>query len=149
MPPLAFCETGYTESVRRLRVALLLIIAVWNSGGLGYWVCHGQIQSSCFWLKVCPEDHSDTPAYALIPLPPPETVQIVPQLCDCHFVSISVPVPQAPEIQQGVVVVVHLPRLELLSDLPTECRCVFNLEPELSPPDFVFTPTALRAPPVV
>ncbi len=134
--------------MRRLRVALLLVIALWSSGGIGYWVCHGQIQSSCFWLKVCPEDQSDTPTSPLIPLSPPETVQIVPQPCDCHFVSISVPVPQTPEIKQGVVVVALLPRLELLSDLPTAPRCVFSSEPELSPPDFVFTPVAIRAPPI-
>lgn len=140
---------GYTKSVRRLKVALLLIIALWNSGGIGYWVCHGQIQSSCFWLRVCPEDHEPIPYDALIPSPLPETVQIVPSPCDCHFENVNIPIPKAPKVEQGKVSVIDLPRWEWVIELPTPCLREFASEPPFSPPDFLWTSLVLRAPPIV
>jgi hypothetical protein len=41
--------------VARLRLWLLILVALLNSGGMGYWVCHNQVRSGSFWLKACSE----------------------------------------------------------------------------------------------
>lgn len=139
---------GYTKFVRQLKVALLLIIALWNSGGIGYWVCHGQIQSSCFWLRVCPEDQQPIPYDALMAPPSSEVLQIASSVCDCHFEGINIPVPKAPEVEQGKVWFVNLPRWELVLEIPTSSPWQFTSEPQFHPPDFLCTSLVLRAPPI-
>lgn len=134
--------------MHRLKVTLLLIIALWNSGGIGYWVSQGQIQSSCFWLRVCSKDQEPTPYDALIPSPLPEAVQIVPSPCDCHFESVNIPVPKTPEVEQGKVSVVDLPRWELEIEVPIPCLREFASEPQFSPPECLCTSLVLRAPPI-
>ncbi|GBC93533.1 hypothetical protein HRbin15_02030 [bacterium HR15] len=100
--------------VRRWMHGLLVLIALLNSGGIGYWSCCGQICSASFWLPVCIDncppsttafnlsrDHSH-PIFAFLP-------------CECQFVSVEV----LPPLAWKPVIVVQLGEAPSLLDVQT------------------------------
>ncbi|GIV16585.1 MAG: hypothetical protein KatS3mg022_2020 [Armatimonadota bacterium] len=90
-PPLKIrSRFWYTMVAMRARVQLwlLMLVALLNSGGAGYWVCHGQVRSGSFWLKVCSEDVS-APWSAQPPAPQNRGDQLDTRSCDCHFAAVD------------------------------------------------------------
>lgn len=79
---------------RCARLWLLTLVALLNSGGMGYWVCHDQIRSGSFWFKVCSEDVS-APWGFDAPAPVSENAALNARSCDCRFVSADVSPPSA------------------------------------------------------
>ncbi|MFN7019192.1 MAG: hypothetical protein ACK4RG_07940 [Fimbriimonadales bacterium] len=86
----------------RARLWLLMLVALLNSGGMGYWVCHDQIRSGSFWLKVCSEDVS-TPWSNTLALPPNDYPTLDVRACDCHFVAVDAPLPHQLSMTLGFV----------------------------------------------
>ena len=85
---------GYTTivAISRVKLWVLILVALLNSGGMGYWVCHDQVRSGCFWLRVCSEDVS----FALrLPEAPKHSGAPVwdKRPCDCLFVTLTAPLP--------------------------------------------------------
>ena len=79
-------------AIRRVQWWVMLLVALLNSGGLGYWVCHGQVRSGSFWLRVCSEDVS----FALRAKAAPKRSDAIAwdkRSCDCQFVTLTVPLP--------------------------------------------------------
>ncbi|MFN3690421.1 MAG: hypothetical protein ACK4UU_05795, partial [Fimbriimonadales bacterium] len=86
----------------RVRLWLLVLVALLNSGGMGYWVCHDQVRSGSFWLRVCSEDVSAPWSNAPVsPLSDYPSLDI--RACDCHFVAVDVPLPSQPSLQLGCI----------------------------------------------
>lgn len=85
---------GYTLRValRRVKLWMLLLVALLNSGGMGYWVCHDQVRSGCFWLRACSEDVSFVLQADAAPQPT-TTPTLGVRACDCEFVALTAPVP--------------------------------------------------------
>jgi len=88
--------------LHRLRLWLLVLAALLNSGGMGYWVCHDQVRSGSFWLKVCSEDIS-APWSVSSPTPTDGCLRLDVRACDCHFVSIDAPRPNASSYEATIV----------------------------------------------
>jgi hypothetical protein len=79
-------------AIRRVQWWVMLLVALLNSGGLGYWVCHGQVRSGSFWLCACSEDVS----FALRAKAAPKRSDAIAwdkRSCDCQFVTLTVPLP--------------------------------------------------------
>ncbi|MCS7300587.1 MAG: hypothetical protein NZ556_03425 [Fimbriimonadales bacterium] len=132
---------------QRARLWGLLLVALLNSGGMGYWVCHDQVRSGSFWLKVCSEDVS---APWSVELPPSanDTVRIDARACDCHFVRIDAPPPTAPVWQAFVAWGEALLMPEPVIDTSAMQHCACLSHPIAPPPDNPHTQTpAFRAPP--
>lgn len=101
--------------LKRLGWWLLMLVALLNSGGIGYWVCHQQINSASFWLKACAGDQGQSER--LIPVSAPISA-IHARSCDCMFYSVDVPVPQAPRIDWNAPQTVPVAPLDQVSYLP-------------------------------
>lgn len=125
----------------------LLFVALLNSGGMGYWVCHEQVRSGCFWLRACSDDVSLALQPIQAPLPS-STPALQARPCDCEFVALTAPVPSSSATDvpcawvdlallhtayEASIAVVYLP-------IPA------NNSPPLSP--LSFSTHYLRAPPV-
>ncbi|BCW95137.1 MAG: hypothetical protein KatS3mg018_0619 [Fimbriimonadales bacterium] len=107
----------YTGSVavKRIRLWALLFIALLNSGGMGYWVCHEQVRSGCFWLRACSDDVSLVLQATQPPLPS-STPALQARPCDCEFVALTAPVP-APSQADAPLVWADAPLLHTLHEL--------------------------------
>jgi len=81
-------------ALRRVKLWMLLLVALLNSGGMGYWVCHDQVRSGCFWLRACSEDVSFVLQADAAPQPT-TTPTLDVRVCDCEFVALTAPVPTA------------------------------------------------------
>lgn len=124
-----------------------MLVALLNSGGMGYWVCHDQVRSGSFWLKVCSEDVS-APWNNASALPLSDCPTLDVRACDCHFVAVDVPLPNQLSLPLGFVCGDAPAILPSVTDLAAQAVVIASPTSH-SPPlhnPHTKTPT-LRAPP--
>lgn len=126
----------------------LVLIALLNSGGIGYWSCCGQICSVSFWLQVCTD--GCPPATAA-----PEPVQHSSQAafasihCDCQFVPLDTSLPLSVKPLIAVQLSDNLLPLDRWAvDLPLHTAFILTTPISLLP-HLWNTPHGRRAPPSV
>ncbi|OYT75011.1 MAG: hypothetical protein CFK49_05540 [Armatimonadetes bacterium JP3_11] len=126
---------------------LLMLVALLNSGGAGYWVCHDQIRSGSFWLKVCSEDVS-APWSVKPPRQKDNNTLLDQRSCDCHFIAVDA-IPSHPPHSIVAVGWDDAPLLLTWTQGELECADLIQFPDTPSPPpQYLHTyPHTLRAPP--